>query len=215
MSPDQTQYKVPLTVLSDATGAASQVMIVFDLPVGYAGTMTMPEGIETDQPIDGDSFGKSVGEVFYFDGGELKGIRKLSDLRREWHINFTRCEQQSQVFGTDNEHTIAKIFFTLWSGDDVNMKDARSLEAIINQPAGESFSFDTMPLVVVPPPELENEINYSEFRDKAEEYYRFAFKNMGIGIGSGSRDILFGNNTIAIAHFVMIAKADTSKNNAW
>nr|GFC58533.1 hypothetical protein [Tanacetum cinerariifolium] len=71
-----------------------------------------------------------------------------------------------------------------------------------------------MPLEVSMPPELINQVNYTDFRDRAEDYFRFAVGNSGVSIGPNMRNIEFRNINIAIEYFTKIPKADNLINKA-
>jgi len=120
-------------------------------------------------------------------------------------ITFNKCVQDSQEYGSDNEHMVSKVFFSL------NGKD---YECIIRQPYGESFSFENDPVEVESPDELKKLMNYGQFRDEVEKYYRNLVGSQAKAIGiHGGQGIRMTNNTFIISHTVEIDEAEPS--GAW
>jgi hypothetical protein len=58
---------------------------------------------------------------------------------------FSKIMQDSQVYGSNNEHMISRIFFSL---------DGKEYECNVRQPYGENFSFENDPIEVETPDEL-------------------------------------------------------------
>ena len=104
-------------------------------------------------------------------------------------INFKGCLQNSQVLGTNNEHMVSKLYFSI---------NGENYECIIRQPHGSNNSFDEDPIEVETPEKLKGKINYGVFRGVAENYYRSLIGSSGGGIrvGPGSRNITMSNNTV-------------------
>ena len=100
---------------------------------------------------------------------------------------FKKCIQDSQDYGSDNEHMISRIFFEV---------DGTEYECNVRQPYGESFSFDEDPIEVEAPKELQNKINYGQFRDEVEKYYKHLVGSSGSMINiQGGTNIRMQNNT--------------------
>lgn len=99
---------------------------------------------------------------------------------------FSRCIQDSQVYGSTIEHTVARVFFSI---------EGKEYQCIVNQPHGESFSFEIDPIEVEAPKELKNLLNYGQFRDEVEKYYRMNIGAQGSGIRiEGSTNIKMSGN---------------------
>jgi hypothetical protein len=97
-------------------------------------------------------------------------------------IKFNRCIQDSQEYGSDNEHMISRVFFTLEIGDR-----RIDLHADIKQAVGSSYEKG---LIEVGMPEgHRGPFNYEVFRDVAEIYYRSL-----VGSGAGVINIQGGTN---------------------
>ena len=125
-------------------------------------------------------------------------------------ITFYKCIQDSQEFGSNNEHAVSRVFFTV----TVNGK---TLEYFCNvlQDYGSSFSYETDPLQVSNPFSKDTKINYEQFRSAADSYYRKCVGSnaSGISIGEGCTDIRMQGNTFRLLHTVSI---ETSENSpAW
>ena len=60
---------------------------------------------------------------------------------------------------------ISRIYFTI---------DGKEYECNVRQPYGESFSFEKDPIEVEAPDEIKKIINYGQFRDEVENYFRKA-----------------------------------------
>ena len=97
-------------------------------------------------------------------------------------IIFNRCIQDSQEYGSDDEHMISRVFFTLEIGDR-----RIDLHADIKQAVGSSY--ETGLIEVGMPEGHRGPFNYEVFRDVAERYYRSL-----VGSGAGSINIQGGTN---------------------
>ena len=114
-------------------------------------------------------------------------------------IIFNKVIQDSQEYGSDNEHMISRVFFTF---------DGKEFSCNVRQPYGESFSFEKDPIEVDSPEDLKNMINYGEFRDEVEKYFRMAVGSNARGVNiDGGKNIRMKNNTIIINHKALISKA--------
>ncbi len=118
---------------------------------------------------------------------------------------FSKCIQDSQEYGSNNEHMISRIFFSI---------NGIEYECNVRQTYGESFSFEKEPIEVESPDELKKIINYGQFRDEVENYYRQIVGKNGIGIRiDGGTNARMSNNTCIITHKATIEKAGMS--GAW
>ncbi|PKD15768.1 hypothetical protein APR41_10745 [Salegentibacter salinarum] len=115
---------------------------------------------------------------------------------------FKKCIQDSQDYGSDNEHMISRIFYEV---------DGVDYECNVRQPYGESFSFDEDPIEVEAPKELGKKINYGQFRDEVENYYKQIVGSSGRGINiQGGTNIRMQNNTFEMEYRTEIDEAGYS-----
>ena len=131
-------------------------------------------------------------------------------MKNNAQITFYKCVQDSQEFGSDNEHAVSRVFFTV----TVNGKTLEYFCNII-QDYGSSFSYETDPLQVSNPFSNLEHINYEQFRSNVESYYRSCVGSnaSGISIGEGCSNIRMQGNKFGFLHTVSI---ETSENNpAW
>jgi len=89
---------------------------------------------------------------------------------------FHMIVQDSQEFGSDDEHMISRVFFSL----EVDGKRHDDLVADIKQAVGSSY--ESGPLEVYRPKGYRGPLNYEPFRLIVEHYYRSV-------IGSGGNAI--------------------------
>lgn len=98
-------------------------------------------------------------------------------------IFFHSCTQDSQDYGSDDEHMVSRVFFTLNYDGDIFDK----LYVDIKQPVGGDF--ETAPLEVGVPQGYRGPFNHDAFREAVEKYYRGLVGSKGSGIrisGGGS-----------------------------
>jgi hypothetical protein len=115
---------------------------------------------------------------------------------------FSKIMQDSQVYGSNNEHMISRIFFSL---------DGKEYECNVRQPYGENFSFENDPIEVETPDELKKTVNYGQFRDEVENYFRMAVGSNAHGIQiQDGMNIRMSNNTFSFPHKATIDKAGMS-----
>jgi hypothetical protein len=80
-------------------------------------------------------------------------------------ITFYKCIQDSQDYGSSDEHMVSRVFFIFeLSGNKLD------LYADIKQTVGSNY--ETAPLEIGSPAEYEGLFNYEAFRTAAETYYR-------------------------------------------
>lgn len=107
-------------------------------------------------------------------------------------VTFNTCIQDSQDYGSDDEHMVSRLFFTMRFQDIV--KDGVT---DIKQVVGSEF--ETTPLEVTPPQGF-NMLNYEEFRKSAETYYRSCIGGQGSVIRiENCANVRMRNNVIAIS----------------
>ena len=105
-------------------------------------------------------------------------------------IIFHECIQDSQEFGSDDEHMVSRVFFSL-EADDHRVDN---LFADLKQVVGSDFEID--PIEVTAPHNYSGPMNYDAFRKAAEEYFRkhIGSQGSGIRIGEGAKNIRMQNN---------------------
>jgi hypothetical protein len=102
-------------------------------------------------------------------------------------ILFKTCITNFQEVGSQSEKLQAKVIFEI---------NGQEYFCILNQPDGGINEFEDSPIEVSQPtPSIK--LNYGEFRDSVEEYYRMC-------VGSNGRGINFsGSTNVTISNFVM------------
>ena len=123
-------------------------------------------------------------------------------------VTFEKCIQDSQEYGSNNEHMVSRVSLMLEVGN--NKYD---LIADVKQIVGSRF--EDSPLEVSFPKEYKGPINYKELQKEIEEYYRESFgsRGMGIHIESGAH-VRMQNNTVIQQKTVEIEISDHD-SNAW
>lgn len=115
-------------------------------------------------------------------------------------INFVKCHQDSQEFGSDDEFMVSRLFFTVAVDGD----EAKEAHCDIKQAVGSNYetgSLEVGRIVGVREP-----VNYEGFRAAAEQYYRklVGENAMGIRIEGGAANIRMRNNEFAVSMSVEI-----------
>ncbi|MGD0923290.1 MAG: hypothetical protein ABSA70_16230 [Terriglobia bacterium] len=106
------------------------------------------------------------------------------------NLTFHKCIQDSQDYGSNDEHMVSRVFFTF----TIAGKEHPDLYADIKQTVGGDF--ESGPIEVSRPHGYKGPINYQAFRDAVEKYYRSLVGSKGRGIAiSGGRNIRMRNNT--------------------
>lgn len=105
-------------------------------------------------------------------------------------IIFYKCIQDSQDYGSDDEHMVSRVFFNL----EISEETFEGLSANIKQTVGGDY--DTGPIEVSQPFGYEGAFNHHAFRDCAEKFYRSCVgsEGTGIGIGEGAKNFRMRNN---------------------
>ncbi len=106
-------------------------------------------------------------------------------------IHLEKLIQDSQEYGSDDEHMVSRVFFSLEAGGALH----GDLYADVKQSVGGSFN--SSPLEVSAPHGYEGSLNCEAFRHIIEDYYRSlaGAKGTGIHIGAGASNIRMFNNT--------------------
>jgi hypothetical protein len=110
-------------------------------------------------------------------------------------VVFQRLFQDSQNIGSDEDHMVSRVFFTL----DVDGKTYEDMYVDVTQPYGTDFQEE--PVEVGPPQgSYEGNWNHNEFREAVEHYYRSSVgaQGRGIRLGPGVQDVRMRNNTFAV-----------------
>lgn len=108
-------------------------------------------------------------------------------------VTFNKCIQDSQDYGSDEEHMVSRVFFTL----EVEGRRYDGLYVDVKQTVGSSY--EDGPIEVSSPKgtSYRGPFNYEAFGPAVEKYYRTLVgpTAIGIRIGSGARNIRMRNNT--------------------
>src|SRR6266571_981188 len=110
------------------------------------------------------------------------------DLRRskmkKVRVTFKECVQDSQDYGSDDDHMVSRVFFSL----EIEGRTYEGLHADVKQAVGSSF--ETGPIEVGPPAgaSYRGPFNHSAFRAAVESYYRglVGARGKGIRISGGT-----------------------------
>jgi hypothetical protein len=110
-------------------------------------------------------------------------------------IRFKECIQDSQDYGSDDEHMVSRVFLDLESDGQV----FPNLTVDIKQTVGSSF--EDGPLEVAQPRGYDGSMNYAPFRNEVEKYYRGLVGKSGVAIriGPGVSGLRMRNNRMPIA----------------
>lgn len=105
-------------------------------------------------------------------------------------VTFKEILQDSQDLGSDNEHMVSRLFFDI----DVDGERHEGLHADIKQPVGSDF--ETAALEVGRPAGYDGPLDYSKFREAAEECFRrqVGSRGSGIRVQDGASNIRMRNN---------------------
>lgn len=105
-------------------------------------------------------------------------------------VSFRELIQDSQEYGSDDEHMVSRVFFDLQIGEAKH----EGLYANIKQSVGGSF--ESSPLEVSLPGNYTGPFNSEKFSEAAEKYYRSLVGSQGSGIriGEGVSNIRMRNN---------------------
>ncbi len=123
-------------------------------------------------------------------------------------IRFSRCIQDSQDYGSDDEHMVSRVFFSL----QTDAESFPDLMCDVKQTVGEAF--ETASLEVGPPKGYHGSLDYAPFRQAVEDYYRSCFGSRGraIRIEDGSNGRLRNN---LVAKDTEVRFSYTEDSEAW
>ena len=119
-------------------------------------------------------------------------------------VVFQKLIQDSQDYGSDDEHMVSRAFFTL----EIEGNRHADMFVDIKQPVGGDFEKSL--LEVSRPAGYSGPFNYEAFRAAVEKYYRSLVGSSGSGI-QGGRNIRMRNNTFVQQS---VAEFEISKSNA-
>jgi hypothetical protein len=91
-------------------------------------------------------------------------------------LEIYQCIQDSQEYGSDNDHMVSRIFFTL---------DGIKHACNIRQEYGSKSSLSALQVEVEIPAELSGKINKAEFQEAVQFYYNRLIGSGGSGIYLG------------------------------
>lgn len=105
-------------------------------------------------------------------------------------VTFHKCIQDSQDFGSDDEHMVSRLFFTV----EAEGRAHQGLHADLKQTVGADYA--TGPIEVGPPVGYRGPFNQAAFARAAEAYYRGLVGAGGSGIRiEGASNVRMRNNT--------------------
>jgi hypothetical protein len=124
-------------------------------------------------------------------------------------ITFFKIHQDSQNFGSDDEHMVSRIFFNL----EIDGSKYQNLSADIKQTVGADF--ESGPLEVSPPHGYNGPFNFEAFRREVEDCYRSQVGSRGSGIHiEGGSNIRMKNNIFTFRRVVQF-KVKTGSQEGW
>lgn len=105
-------------------------------------------------------------------------------------ITFQKCIQDSQEYGSNDEHMVSRVFFNI----EVDGENKGEFSADVKQTVGGDY--ETTPLEVGIPKDYKGPLSYQPFRQAVEDYYRSQVGSSGRGIHiEGGSNIRMYNNT--------------------
>jgi len=122
-------------------------------------------------------------------------------------VVFFKCLQDSQELGSNDEHMVSRVFFTL----EIDGQSFVNLYANLKQTVGDDY--ETGSIEVSQPQGYSGPLNYEAFSNAAVKYYRSLVGSQGRVIRvEGSRNARMRNNTFMRMMEVEfdIGKSDTS-----
>ena len=126
-------------------------------------------------------------------------------------VNFHECIQDSQEYGSDDEHMVSRVFFSI-EVDGKQWSD-KLYHADLKQVVGGKF--EKNPVEVGLPYDSSGQpysgpMNYEAFRDGAESYFRNLVGSKGLGIHiEGGSHIRMQNNRFVHEDSIEFEAADT------
>ena len=123
-------------------------------------------------------------------------------------VIFHKILQDSQDLGSDNEHMVSRVFFTV----EIDGSTTNNLHSDVQQVVG--CNFETDPLEMYFPKGYEGLLSYRAFREAVESYYRSAFGSQGKEFKiQGGNNIRMRDNTV-VSERVVEFEVDEA-NPAW
>ena len=123
-------------------------------------------------------------------------------------MQFSHCRQDSQDYGSDDEHMVSRVFFSIEAGGTTYP----DLMCDVKQAVGEPF--ESAPLEVSRPRGYDGSLDYASFRQAVEDYYRSLVGSSGSAIRvEGASNIRMRNNLIQRPHEVSVSYTEDSA--AW
>lgn len=111
-------------------------------------------------------------------------------------VTFHRCIQDSQDFGSDEEHMVSRVFFTIETEEQVY-----EAHTDLKQTVGSDYA--TGPIEVGRPVGYPGPFNHTAFANAAEKYFRGLVGAGGSAIRiEGARNVRMRNNTFVREHSV-------------
>jgi len=106
------------------------------------------------------------------------------------HVTLKLLIQDSQDFGSNDDHMVSRVFFDMVIGD----RTYTDLSADIKQPVGSNF--ETTFLEISKPKGYNGPFNHMAFRNAVEKYYRdlVGSSSSAIHISKGASNIRMQNN---------------------
>jgi len=105
-------------------------------------------------------------------------------------VKLQRLVQDSQEYGSDDDHTVSRVFFD----PEMDGKKYQGLHCDVKQIVGSSF--ETEPLEVSAPGGYKGPFNHQAFQKIIEHYYRSRVGSQGRGIRiAGGSNIRMQNTT--------------------
>jgi hypothetical protein len=105
-------------------------------------------------------------------------------------VTFIKCIQDSQEYGSDDEHMVSCVVFTI----EVDGENSGEFCADLKQTVGDSY--ETGAIEVGRPAGYKGPFNQQEFSKCAEQYFRSLVGSKGRGIRiEGGGNIRMQNNT--------------------
>ena len=118
-------------------------------------------------------------------------------------VHFDRCTQDSQDYGSDDQHMVSRVFLRI----DCEGRRYTGLHADVKQAVGSDF--ETEPLEISGPHDYVGSLNYRAFREAVEDYYTSLVGSSGSGIRiAGGGNIRMRDNTFIMPRSYAIPVAD-------
>lgn len=115
-------------------------------------------------------------------------------------VNFLRMIQDSQDYGSDDDHMVSRVFFTL------TIDGTAPVSAYVNVKQTVGSNFDTAPLEVSAPVGYAGPGNHHALRVAVENYYRSLVGSKGseIHFSGNVKGLRMRNNTFVMPATVTI-----------